>query len=52
MSNVVEEVCLKNTLDAVKKLTEVSPNSWLSKDLIFLLSKTLSVLWERPSLFS
>jgi hypothetical protein len=52
MSNVVEEVCLKNTLDAVKKLTEVSPNSWLSKDLIFVLSKTLSVLWERPSLFS
>jgi len=52
MSSVVEEVCLKNTLDAIKLLTEVSPNSWLSKDLIFVFSKTLSVLWKHPSLFS
>ena len=51
-SDVFEEVCLKNTMDAIKLLTEVSPNSWLSKDLIFVLSKTLSTLWKHPSLFS
>ena len=51
-TELFEEVCLKSTLDAIKTLTELSPNSWLSKDLIYVLSKTLSKLWKHPMLFS
>jgi len=51
-TDVFEEICLKSTLDAIKVLTEISPNSWLSKDLIYVLTKTLSSLWERPIRFS
>jgi len=51
-NNIFEHVCLESTLNAIKLLTQLSPNSWLSKDLIFVLSKTLSMLWQHPVLFS
>jgi hypothetical protein len=51
-TNIFEEVCLKTLLDSIQRVTELSPNSWLSKDLVFVLSKTLSVLWKHPELFS
>ena len=47
-TNAFEEVCLKNTLDYIKMLTRLAPDSWLSKDLIHVLSKTLLTLLKRP----
>lgn len=50
-TNAFEEVCLKTTLDSIRVLTRLAPDSWLSRDLIHVLSETLSTLWKHPYIF-